>query len=120
MDMEDSSNSRTGFEKATKKMFSRDLGPAVPIAQPDVRTRMTREERDAMQYGAALAGGKAGEEAAPASQAPEPAEEDMVFINVQVTREERKKIRKLAADCEVNQKDLLREAVEMLFKKYGR
>ena len=105
-------NAKTGLQKATAKMFPRNLGPAVPIAQPQDQSRMSREERAAMMQNSGVA--------AVAQSQEKKEEKDMVGLHFRVPRETRRKLRKLAADREVDQQDLIQESLELLFKKYGR
>lgn len=42
------SDNKTGFEKATSKMFG-DFGPKVEIASPDAGGRLSREERERLR-----------------------------------------------------------------------
>lgn len=52
---------KTGFEKATSKMF-KDFGPSVQIAQPGAGERVSREERDRMRSEADSAARRDSEE----------------------------------------------------------
>lgn len=52
---------KTGFEKATSKMF-KDFGPSVQIAQPGAGERVSREERERMRSEADSAARRDSEE----------------------------------------------------------
>lgn len=128
---------KTGFEKASEKMFGRFSG-GVSIAQPAAEGRMSSEERKRFEESVAAAPASLAESAPVPSQPQSPQDASRVeeeprgkgrprkdttpvnpvFMNFRVEEEFRQKIKEFAVERRVPIVELLHEAFELLFEKY--
>lgn len=121
---------KTGFEKANEKMFGRFSG-GVSIIQPSGEGRMTAEERKRFEDSVAGSADSVPTQV-PEQEEPQPEKTrgrgrprkesspvNPVFMSFRVEEDFRQKVKELAVERRATIADILYEAFDLLFEKYG-